>query len=575
MIIERDLPVEMDDGVVLRVDVFRPDTKEKVPVVLAGGPYGKGVKYQEHYKPLWDSLVKMHPDILEGSQHRWLTWETVDPEIWVPWGYACVRVDSRGAGRSPGYLDIFSPRETKDFAIAIEWAGRQKWSNGKVGLNGVSYYAINQWQVAELQPKHLTAMIPWEGAADHYRDWARHGGILSNKFMEIWYPRQVEAVQHGNPKGPRDHWMETRSTGPATLSKEELKDNRADTLANFLAREMDDDWYRSRSPDWSKVKVPFLSAGSWAGFGLHPRGNFEAYTQAASEEKWLEGHPGRHEEWFYLEYGMDLQKRFFDYYLKGEQNGWEKEPRVWLNIRRPFTDEVELRKEHEWPLKGTKWTKLYLHAGGKGKLDAKPPKAKRSKTFRALTRGITLRTAPLKEETEITGPMSAKLFISSSTVDADLFVTVQAFSPKNREVYFQGTVDPKTPLAQGWLRASHRKLDEELSDPWRPYHTHDDKQPLTPERIYELDVEIWPQCIVLPKGFQLSINIAGQDFDRPGPAVEAYVPSRGSGPFLHDHPVDRCKEVFGGRTTLHSGPNHQSYLLVPIIPKRRPGAVAK
>ena len=575
MIIERDLPVEMDDGVVLRVDVFRPDTKEKVPVVLAGGPYGKGVKYQEHYKPLWDSLVKMHPDILEGSQHRWLTWETVDPEIWVPWGYACVRVDSRGAGRSPGYLDIFSPRETKDFAIAIEWAGQQKWSNGKVGLNGVSYYAINQWQVAELQPKHLTAMIPWEGAADHYRDWARHGGILSNKFMEIWYPRQVEAVQHGNPKGPRDHWMETRSTGPTTLSKEELKDNRADTLANFLAREMDDDWYRSRSPDWSKVKVPFLSAGSWAGFGLHPRGNFEAYTQAASEEKWLEGHPGRHEEWFYLEYGMELQKRFFDYYLKGEQNGWEKEPRVWLNLRRPFTDEVELRKEHEWPLKGTKWTKLYLHAGGKGKLDPNPPKAKRSKTFRALTRGITLRTAPLKEETEITGPMSAKLFISSSTVDADLFVTVQAFSPKGREVYFQGTVDPKTPLAQGWLRASHRKLDEELSDPWRPYHTHDDKQPLTPDRIYELDVEIWPQCIVLPKGFQLSINIAGQDFDRPGPAVEAYVPSRGSGPFLHDHPVDRCKEVFGGRTTLHSGPNHQSYLLVPIIPKRRPGAVAK
>ena len=575
MIIERDLPVEMDDGVVLRVDVFRPDTKAKVPVVMAGGPYGKGVKYQEHYKPLWDSLVKMHPDILEGSQHRWLTWETVDPEIWVPWGYACVRLDSRGAGRSPGYLDIFSPRETKDFANAIEWAGQQKWSNGKVGLNGVSYYAINQWQVAELQPKHLTAMIPWEGAADHYRDWARHGGILSNKFMEIWYPRQVEAVQHGNPKGPRDHWMETRSTGPATLSKEELKDNRADTLANFLAREMDDDWYRSRSPDWSKVKVPFLSAGSWAGFGLHPRGNFEAYTQAASEEKWLEGHPGRHEEWFYLEYGMELQKRFFDYYLKGEQNGWEKEPRVWLNIRRPFTDEVELRKEHEWPLKGTKWTKLYLHAGGKGKLDFNPPRAKRSRTFRALTRGITLRTAPLKEETEITGPMSAKLFISSSTVDADLFVTVQAFSPKNREVYFQGTVDPKTPLAQGWLRASHRKLDEELSEPWRPYHTHDDKQPLTPERIYELDVEIWPQCIVLPKGFQLSINIAGQDFDRPGPAVQAYVPSRGSGPFLHDHPVDRCKEVFGGRTTLHTGPNHQSYLLVPIIPKRRPGAVAR
>ncbi|MFP6890291.1 MAG: CocE/NonD family hydrolase [Nitrospinota bacterium] len=575
MIIERDLPIKMDDGVVLRGDVYRPDTKERVPIIMAGGPYGKGVKYQEHYKPLWDSLVKMHPDILSGSRHRWLTWETVDPEIWVPWGYACVRIDSRGAGRSPGYLDIFSPRETKDFADAIEWAGSQSWSNGKVGLNGVSYYAINQWQVAALQPKHLTAMIPWEGAADHYRDWARHGGILSNKFMEIWYPRQVEAVQHGNPKGPRDRWMKTRATGPAALSKDALEENRADTLENFRVREMDDDWYRSRSLDWSKVKVPFISGASWAGFGLHPRGNFEAFTQAASKEKWLECHPGRHEEWFYLEYGMELQKRFFDCYLKGERNGWKREPRVWLNLRRPFTSEVKLRKEGEWPLKGTKWTKLYLHAGGEGKLDWTAPKASRSKTFRALTRGVTWTSPPLKQETEITGPMVAKLFISSSTRDADLFVTVQAFSPQGKEVYFQGTVDPKTPLAQGCLRASHRKLDPEKSTPSRPYHTHDDKQPLIPGRIYELDLEIWPQCIVLPKGFRIAVNISGQDFDRPGPSVAAYVPSRGSGPFLHDHPADRPKEVFGGRTTLHTGPKHAAHLLLPIIPKRRRGAVSK
>ena len=223
-------------------------------------------------------------------------------------------------------------------------------------------------------------MIPWEGAADQYRDWARHGGILSNKFMEIWYPRQVEAVQHGNPKGPRDHWLKTRATGPATLSPIELKANRADTLENFRVREMDDDWYRSRSPDWSKVKVPFLSAASWAGFGLHPRGNFEAFTQAASKQKWLEAHPGRHEEWFYLKYGMDLQKRFFDYYLKGQKNGWNREPRVWINLRRPFTNEVELRKEKEWPLKGTKWTKLYRRCRrkGKGVLDAVQSQAKQN-----------------------------------------------------------------------------------------------------------------------------------------------------------------------------------------------------
>jgi hypothetical protein len=156
---------------------------------MTSGPYGKGVKYQEHYKLMWDWLVEQHPDILAGSTRSFLAWETVDPEIWVPWGYAVIRVDSRGAARSPGYLDIFSPRETRDYYHAIEWAGTQPWSNSKVGLNGISYYAINQWHVAALQPPHLSAMVPWEGAADMYRDWYRHGGILSNKFMETWYPR--------------------------------------------------------------------------------------------------------------------------------------------------------------------------------------------------------------------------------------------------------------------------------------------------------------------------------------------------------------------------------------------------
>ena len=301
-------------------------------------------------------------------------------------------MDSRGAGRSPGYLDIFSPRETQDYYHAIEWAGTRPWSNGKVGLNGISYYAINQWAVASLQPPHLAAMVPWEGAADSYRDWSRHGGILSNAFMEVWYPRQVQAVQHGNPAAPRDPWLDQSAAGPTTLSKEELAANRADALANARAREMDDDWYRSRSPDWSKVTVPFLSAANWAGFGLHPRGNFEAFTQAASTQKWLEGHPGRHEEWFYLRYGMDLQKRFFDHFLKGEANGWDKEPRVWLNLRRPFSSDWELRKENDWPLAGTKWTKLFLDAATEA-LDWHAPTLAASAAFPATGEGITLALA--------------------------------------------------------------------------------------------------------------------------------------------------------------------------------------
>jgi predicted acyl esterase len=568
MLIERDLPVPMDDGLVLRADVYRPDTTAPVPVIMTHGPYGKGVRWQEHYKLMWDWLAAEHPDLLPGSERRYLTWETVDPEIWVPWGYAVVRVDSRGAGRSPGYLDIFSPRETRDYYHAIEWAGTRPWSNGKVGLNGISYYAINQWHVATLQPPHLAAMVAWEGAADMYREWYRHGGILSNKFMEAWFPRQVLAVQHGNPKAPRDHWLNEPSSGPAELSEQELTANYCDTLANARAREMDDAWYRDRSPDWSKVITPLLSAASWAGFGLHPRGNFEGFTQAAAKQKWLDGHPGRHEEWFYLKYGMELQKRFFDHFLKRADNGWDKEPRVWLNLRRPFSKEFELRKENEWPVAGTKWTKLFLDAKG-GALGWRAPAAEGSATFAAMSDDIRWLAPPLEQETELTGPMALKLCLSSSTIDADLFVTVMAFAPDGREVSFQGTVDPNTPLAQGWLRASHRKLDPVKSLPHRPYHSHDDKWPLRPGQMYEVDVEIWPMCIVLPAGYRIAVNIGGKDFERPGGDANPAFRSRGSGPWLHDDPHDRPADIFGGQTTLYTGPGREAYLLLPVIPPRR------
>ncbi|OGP96114.1 MAG: peptidase S15 [Deltaproteobacteria bacterium RBG_16_47_11] len=571
MVIERDVPITMDDGLVLRADVFRPKTKDPVPIIMTAGPYGKGIDYLDYFRHAWDWLIGEHPDVLSGSTHSFMTWETVDPEIWVPWGYAVIRVDSRGAGRSPGYLDCFSPRETRDYYNAIEWAGTRPWSNGKVGLNGISYYAINQWHVASLQPPHLTAMIPWEGAADMYREWHRHGGILSDKFFYAWYARQIDNVQHGNPDAPKDHWLNESSAGPEELSKEERLDNRADILANAQAREMDDDWYRSCSANWSKVNVPFLSAANWAGFGLHPRGNFEAFTRAASTEKWLEAHPGRHEEWFYLPYGLALQKRFFDYYLKGEQNGWDKEPRVWVNLRRPFSKEFQLRKENEWPLAGTRWTKLFLDAKT-GSLDWRAPAADGTATFDAMGGGVKWMSPPLEKETEITGPMVLKLYVSSSTIDADFFVTVQAFSPDGREVEFQGTVDEHTPLAQGWLRASHRELDPEKSFPWQPYHTHREKQPLVPGRVYELDVEIWPMCIVLPAGFRIAVNILGKDFERPVEKDGHQVyRSRGSGPWLHSDPRDRPADIFGGKTTLHTGPKCEAFLLMPIIPTDRSG----
>ena len=568
MIIERDLSVPMDDGLVLKADVYRPDTTDPVPTIMTHGPYGKGVMYQDHYRLLWDWMVERHPDLLAGSEHRWLTWETADPEIWVPWGYALVRVDSRGAGRSPGYLDIFSPRETLDFYHAIEWAGTQPWSNGKVGLNGISYYAINQWHVAQLQPPHLTAMIPWEGAADYYRDWGRHGGILSNKFMEIWFPRQVQPIQHGNPEGPRDHWMEESATGPAELSEDELHHNRADALENIRAREMDDEWYRARSPDWSKIVVPFITPTNWAGFGIHPRGNSEAFLRAASTEKWFEGHPGRHEEWFYLPYGMELQKRFFDHYLKGEDNGWDKLPPVMLNIRHPDGKFVA-REENEWPLKRTQWTKFYLDLDDLA-LAGEPVAKTTTRTYPTMGDGLDFWLPPQGQAIEITGPMAAKLFVSSKTQDADLFLIVRLFDPAGDEVTFMGSTDPNTPIANGWLRASHRALDSERSRPYRPYHPHDRVQTLTPGEIYECDIEIVTSCIVVPSGWRLCLSVRGKDYEYGGElsdfAKEFHYGTRGTGGMTHTDPDDRPPAIFDSEITLHADLGRQPFLLLPIIP---------
>ena len=560
MLIERDVAITMDDGVALRADVFRPEDDEPVPTLMTLGPYGKGVRYQDGYKDQWEWLVEAHPDLFEGSSRSYLAWETVDPEIWVPWGYAVMRVDSRGAGRSPGYLDLFSQRETRDYHDAIEWAGMQPWCTGKVGLCGISYYAINQWLVASLQPPHLTAMIPWEGAADAYRDRARHGGIMSNSFFELWYPLQVLSVQHGNPKGPVDPWLQERATGPEDLSEEELATNRADPRSH-RPPELDGRGYRERSADWTRIEVPFLSAANWGGFGLHARGNFEAFTEAASRQKWLEVHPGRHEEWFYLPYGMELQKRFFDHFLKGAENGWDREPPVQLHIRRPSGEKFQLRKEREWPLARTRWSKLYLGAAA---LDWEAPTEESTTSFEALGEDLTLYGPPFDLDTEITGPLVAKLFVSSSTTDADLFLTLRAFSSEGEEVDFLGALDPRTPLAQGWLRASHRQLDPERSRPERPYHRHDEKEPLEPGTVYELDIEIWPTCIVLPADYRLALTIGGKDFARAAAGENPLM--RGSGLWLHTDPDDRPAAVFGGTTTIHSGPQTTSHLLLPIIP---------
>jgi predicted acyl esterase len=569
MLIEWDAAIVMDDGVVMRADIFRPKGEGKWPVLLTYGPYAKGLAFQKGYPSAWQAMVANHPDVAYGSTNKYQNWEVVDPEKWVPHGYVCVRVDSRGTGRSPGFVDHFSPRETRDFYQCIEWAGVQPWSNGKVGLNGISYYGINQWHVASLQPPHLKAMCIWEGAADWYRDMTHHGGILST-FWANWYDMQVKTVQYGlGERGPRSFVTGALVCGDESMSDEELARKRSSFGDEILAHPLDDAYHKARSPDWDKVVVPFLSAANWGGQGLHPRGNFEGFVRAASKEKWLECHGLEHWTHFYTDYGRKLQQRFFDFYLKGEANGWAERPKVQLQVR--HVDRFVERFESAWPLPSTVWTKFCLNACDQT-LSLKPPADDAEIGFAAMGDGLTFVSQPLTEETEITGPLAANLRISSTTEDADIFLVFRVFSPDMREVTFVGAIDPHTPIAQGWLRASHRKLDEALSRPYRPYHTHDEVQLLRPGEVVDLAVEIWPTSIVVPKGYRIGLSVRGRDYTwqaTTGAKLSNFKNELlGCGPFLHDDPRDRPQRLFAGTTTLHIDRKGLCNVLVPIVARR-------
>ena len=567
MIVEWDVAIDMDDGSVLRADVFRPIGASSYPVILSYGTFGKGLAFQDGNPSGWERMTTAYPETAEGSSNLHANWEVVDPEKWVPDGYVCIRFDARGAGRSPGLLDPWSMREARDIFDCIEWAAIQTWSSGKIGMNGISYYAMNQWHAAGLEPPHLAACCIWEGSSDFYREQIRHGGIYS-QFSENLYPRAFHRAQHG--LGERGH--KSRATGelisgPDNLSDEELAANRIDIERWGLDRDLISDDFVERSAQFVKVTVPLLSAANWGGQGLHTRGNFEGYLAAASDRKWLEAHGDAHWTHFYTDYDVALQKRFFGHFLKGEDTGWDKRPSVQLNIRHPVETFV-LRAENEWPLARTQWTRYYLDPAEMSFTPFEPSHGE-PVAYEALGDGLLFKTPPLEAPLEITGPSAAKLTLSSETTDADVFLVLRVFDPAGKEVTFIGANDPRTPVAQGWLRASHRNLDPGKSLPYRPYHTHDEPQPLEPGEPVDLDIEIWPTCIVVPEGYVLALHLRGCDYAGDGGALAlpgVKYTLTGVGPFLHEHPEDRPPEIFHRSYTLHFDAGKRPYVLLPVIP---------
>ena len=315
MHIDWDVPIQMDDGLLLRADVYRPLSDGPYAVIASHGPYAKGLTFAAGYPRQWEKLVENHPDSMDGCSGAYSAWELVDPEQWTAYGYAVVRIDSRGAGRSAGFVDVWSQREARDFYDCIEWIAAQPWSNGKVGLAGISYYAKNQWQVAQLRPPHLTAICPWEGSNDYYREMTHHGGI-HNAFLPDWY-RRISTIQYGlGSRGFRNPVSGLLASGDEDLTdsrcRQPLRSRRRDRRAP-LRRRMASAHSSGRNKSPFPCSRPAIGA-DWATISAatSPRGSRPDRTEMARGAR-------RHALGRLLhQYGRALQRRFFDYFLKGE-----------------------------------------------------------------------------------------------------------------------------------------------------------------------------------------------------------------------------------------------------------------
>ena len=546
MIVETDVEIPLRDGARLRANVYRPATDEPVPAILCLGAYQK------------DKVWAPPPDLGEEA-NPYFHWETPNPLFWAPRGYALVRIDTRGSGRSPGRTDPWSPAEAQDYYDAIEWSATNAWSTGKTGLLGLSYHAMTQWLVANLQPPSLTAMIPWEGAADMYRDFAFHGGLFCWGFAVNWYHAQMAHHLLGKPQ----------ATAPDAFEHP--------WLWNFMRNNVDGAFYNDRHAHWNDITIPFLSAGNWSGMGLHLRGNVEGFTQAASADKWLRIDSGTHHGPFYSAEGRADQLRFFDHWLKGNDTGLLDEPRIKLRIRKGGHENHFWRTETEWPLARTQWTNYYLHAGGMdagrdadGTLAIDPPAAATEVAYwsngmnrpglgagnwvdimigrTGARKGVAFETPPLAQPLEVTGPIVLTLWAASETDDMDVYATIRNIDPAGNDVLEEGQQGQLVPVAKGWLRASHRKLDPQRSLAYRPYHTHDRPEKLTPGEPVRLDIEIWPTSMIFAAGHRIRLDVQPVD-------------GIGSAPYTH-----YSADYNSGRNTLLIGGDRPSYLTLPIIP---------
>jgi predicted acyl esterase len=578
----RDVKIPLRNGSFVYADVYRPDCDEPVPVVMNCGVYGRAFVHHsvcseqdaEHHETMEERYFLGNPDGYEYENH-----ESINTVTWIPRGYALVRVDSPGAGKSPGTLGIWGIEEAEAFYDAIEWAGVQPWSNGNVGLWGMSYYAVNQHAVASLKPPHLKAMIAIGTDADLYEEVMYTGGILNEQFFPGWFQHGIVPAICGDVDAT-DFLAAARANPFKDSDPAAIFGPRAEVLM---------------SPDLSEVSVPLWTvAVTTHPSHFHQLGSSETYLNTPAKDKKLDFW----EDWFMKAYSAETVEdhvAFFDHWLKGADNGIMDRPPVRLEIRTGRGASYVLQ-ENEWPVARTEYVKWYLDASSSDqeahlpcdhvlRLAGTVPDDERSVTYSAQVdvtgpplpsaaaaedasattarciSGATFVSEPFGNDTVLAGYSKLVLWVASTSEDMDIYVALRVLDETNREIDFCGPAlipgisTDFYPLAKGWLKVSHRKLDVQRSTEFRPKHTHlrADHAPLQDGEIVPVEVEIIPNTGLIRKGHRLRVDIQ---------------PYTGVGHGMR-HAYDATYHD-GAHNTIYTGPEHPSYVQLPVVPPVKP-----
>lgn len=551
ILLERDVPIKLRDGVTIYADVFRPIDGKPCPAILVWSPYGKEIGGQ-----MLDD-VPMRAGVPVEATSGLEKFEGPDPAYWVNHGYAIVNVDKRGAYMSEGNLLYWGHEDALDGCDVIEWIASQNWCTGKVGMSGNSWLTVSQWFIAAEQPEHLVAIAPWEGFCDHYRESGTRGGIPTPEFPEMI--------------------AETFSSAHGMLG---------DQPRMIVEKSLMCDYWQDKAARVENIEIPAYVVASYTN-SVHTRGTFAGYRRMASKEKWLRVH--NTQEWFdyYTPENVEDLRRFFDHYLKGVDNGWEQTPKVRLSVLNPGGHDIVGRAEEEFPLARTVYRKLYLSAADSTLLTALPEQENVNTYQSAADCHQVNYRYRMDKPTEITGYMKLHLWVAApDNDDMDLSVRVEKLSKDGQPI--PDRMGNRI-VATGQMRVSMRQLDTLRTTESEPYYPFTTVQKLKPGEIVPVEIEIWPMGLFFEKGEILQLTVGAYQPEKaaiPFGSAQITVPKEGFTYMPGQQPemmtlggnADECADPAEvvtspathnvGRHCIYTGGRYDSYLYIPEIPAK-------